>query len=636
MASTTIYPFGTGGSLPSNIGIINDLSTGGADKALAAEQGKVIGDYLFGNPYDVDLSGVTISNYSLGSSKTWNAGGKHSVVPVTPGEKIWLEVTESPVAGGGWYGFLTSTYTPPSSNSSIPLVTGTDRVWLNKSAGKKELTVPEGAAYLCYCPQDGTGSTASWALQKMSEPGMKEDYPSEATIVDVVDVDAITEKICSLGSNGRWLLQTNQLQRHKVIPVTPGMTVMVKAKNSTNNGNFLGWLTSSYTPPTANNQVIPYAGGSGRISQNDSSGWVERVAPAESAYLCLVTVNGDNYTTDWEVKRYINTSFKNALENYSLYKHDVIDNCKTGGVTSPFSAEQGKKLYEMVTGGGIPLGLTKVAYEGAPVNPSKSHYVAAKQVASIGNLSYQGGACFGDYLFLFTNNNATCYILNLATSTLLQTYSIPSADRGFVSNCHCNTVNFGTEYYDENDPFPLIYVSTGYSDGTDTGALVYRIVATTESDVTTYALALVQTLKMPGTGWTEFVVGADGDCYLCYTSTRTIYRMKMPKLSEGDLTFDLEDAIGVYQFTSQPAWYNGSRNQNRMYHNGKIYLVSGVPESDEKALFIVLDLATQTREVEIDLSTLGFTAEPETTFLWNGAFCIAFRMSSGVFALYFE
>ena len=49
MADSTIYPYGTGGHLPSSIGIINDLTTGGVDKALSAEMGKYIGhkiDYL--------------------------------------------------------------------------------------------------------------------------------------------------------------------------------------------------------------------------------------------------------------------------------------------------------------------------------------------------------------------------------------------------------------------------------------------------------------------------------------------------------------------------------------------------------------------------------------------------------------
>lgn len=46
MADKTVYPFGTGGQLPSSIGIINDLTTGGADKALSAEMGKALADMI--------------------------------------------------------------------------------------------------------------------------------------------------------------------------------------------------------------------------------------------------------------------------------------------------------------------------------------------------------------------------------------------------------------------------------------------------------------------------------------------------------------------------------------------------------------------------------------------------------------
>lgn len=46
MANKTVYPFGTGGQLPSSIGIINDLTTGGADKALSAEMGKELGQLI--------------------------------------------------------------------------------------------------------------------------------------------------------------------------------------------------------------------------------------------------------------------------------------------------------------------------------------------------------------------------------------------------------------------------------------------------------------------------------------------------------------------------------------------------------------------------------------------------------------
>lgn len=48
MANKTVYPYGTDGQLPSSIGIVNDLDTGGVDKALSAEQGKELKFMLTG------------------------------------------------------------------------------------------------------------------------------------------------------------------------------------------------------------------------------------------------------------------------------------------------------------------------------------------------------------------------------------------------------------------------------------------------------------------------------------------------------------------------------------------------------------------------------------------------------------
>ena len=53
MANSTIYPYGTGGSLPTGYPIINDLTTGGADKALSAEMGKELNDKMYRKPETV-------------------------------------------------------------------------------------------------------------------------------------------------------------------------------------------------------------------------------------------------------------------------------------------------------------------------------------------------------------------------------------------------------------------------------------------------------------------------------------------------------------------------------------------------------------------------------------------------------
>lgn len=56
MSNTTIYPYGTDGELPASVGIINDLVTGGADKALSAQQGVVLRGLIGSNkrPYQFE------------------------------------------------------------------------------------------------------------------------------------------------------------------------------------------------------------------------------------------------------------------------------------------------------------------------------------------------------------------------------------------------------------------------------------------------------------------------------------------------------------------------------------------------------------------------------------------------------
>ena len=79
MANTTVYPYGTGGTLPASIAVINDLTTGGVDKALSAEQGKYIGgkietyddvvDDLYGAEREVtesvNFAGESLYNISI-------------------------------------------------------------------------------------------------------------------------------------------------------------------------------------------------------------------------------------------------------------------------------------------------------------------------------------------------------------------------------------------------------------------------------------------------------------------------------------------------------------------------------------------------------------------------------------------
>ena len=103
MANQTIYPYGTGGQLPSSIGIINDLTTGGADKALSAEMGKHLGpiDDLITTATEVIrptyTTGYKLGNYqwAIGEIRTQepksNSTGKWAKMAVLAGDtaNVW-------------------------------------------------------------------------------------------------------------------------------------------------------------------------------------------------------------------------------------------------------------------------------------------------------------------------------------------------------------------------------------------------------------------------------------------------------------------------------------------------------------------------------------------------------------------
>jgi lysophospholipase L1-like esterase len=92
MANQTIYPYGTNGQLPSSIGVINDLTTGGADKALSAEMGKRLGNGLYGEEQSHTQASANgkhdITNDVLSPTKTSYSHAGSLLLPVTAGQVV--------------------------------------------------------------------------------------------------------------------------------------------------------------------------------------------------------------------------------------------------------------------------------------------------------------------------------------------------------------------------------------------------------------------------------------------------------------------------------------------------------------------------------------------------------------------
>ena len=151
MANKTVYPFGVGGQLPGNIGIVNDLKTGGADKALSAEMGKEIagGEEIVAT---IDLTDYSENSFIINALNKWEdtPTSKCVLIPLGKTQHISIEMD----GGNGMIAFLKSTThtagtTPDFSSSYQARIQITD-------GNSAEYDVPEDATYLYVATHSST------------------------------------------------------------------------------------------------------------------------------------------------------------------------------------------------------------------------------------------------------------------------------------------------------------------------------------------------------------------------------------------------------------------------------------------------------------------------------------------------
>ena len=144
MANTTVYPFGTNGTLPAGVGIINDLKTGGADKALSAEQGKILGGMVI-EYIPIKLSEYGKSGGLIAAGGAWTGSNTHKFTQfkVKPGEvySITAGTNYASYAFFASLGVWSNGGTPPYATGE----TGRHDILAGETA---EFSIPEGCSYL--------------------------------------------------------------------------------------------------------------------------------------------------------------------------------------------------------------------------------------------------------------------------------------------------------------------------------------------------------------------------------------------------------------------------------------------------------------------------------------------------------
>lgn len=184
----------------------------------------------------------------------------------------------------------------------------------------------------------------------------------------------------------------------------------------------------------------------------------------------------------------------------------------------------------------------------------------------------QDGAMFGGYMFCF-DADGECRVNSIAARKQVASFRLDKAD---ILTPHSNAVCFGTEYYAENDEFPLLYTNIYNS---------YAAVMRDKDNVTRFF---------------EFDVPhfTDG-------TYNGIYDANVVTLTEKDIReqFDCDYAAFI---------------QGACYFDGKIFSLEGFTVPPEKGdsftaqpKLMVVDMIGRKQIATINLYKLGLSVEPE-------------------------
>lgn len=245
----------------------------------------------------------------------------------------------------------------------------------------------------------------------------------------------------------------------------------------------------------------------------------------------------------------------------------------------------------------------------------------------------QGGASFGNYFFQGYNGNSIMDVFDLKKKEFVCRMQVPAPPGN--KRYHVNTINFGNQFVNEEDKFPVLYVCSGYTiteKSTDSYVFVYRIKEVGEKS---FDLELIQTITLRDfcvDKWTEAVIDNEHDA-IWVKSESCIYRkFTIPHISEGDcILTPYENVLDEINLGIQPFY---SHNQGHLFYEDRIILVTGVPSWGETIALVVINTLLGKREHVLDLFEIGLVDksnngnnyfEPESVIVYDGQVMICYR-----------
>jgi len=260
--------------------------------------------------------------------------------------------------------------------------------------------------------------------------------------------------------------------------------------------------------------------------------------------------------------------------------------------------------------------------------------------SSFANNSYanQSAAVYNDYLFIVPIFRWKIYMYSLKEKDLLCSCEMTAMTELGASGgdiYHCNQTCFGSDYYDANDPFPLLYISQRARSDKRCFTEVFRIIANRsnqDSEFSSFKLELVQTIYFPpmsesnSMGNVNTVIDRESKLLYTYSRNRqydTNYRQckiscfSIPDIYKSEVYLEDTDIINSYMLNISAYYMQGACIEG---HN--LYIARGSTSVGYIDVNII-DLNTRKNVKQLDLLGKGYTWEPEGCFSYNGQLMIS-------------
>lgn len=663
MANQTIYPYGTNGELPSNIGIINDLTTGGSDKALSAEMGKQLNSVVVqkqdkiiehnvlspiswvkrvASGSDNTLSVIDYNSYSCSLYVNNTSTGSRFAMKVdgltigtTYNYEFYLyklvdgeEIPVSTLTGGGSYDKITD----DGNNQSITLT----RSYGSENQGRYYGTIKRTSSYGNYWSFALASQTSWLSVGDTLVVRMSRLYSDDAYAFGFDD-EPIQDSVNLVKSGGIYGFVKKQGVQYEINPsdiygFINGVYIDGSAKWKTSSTTSIAFI--KLLPSHRYRLVLPVGVSTVYSLLNE----VPSSTPSNNTSVTQWASGESGRHEVYAEDTYIDTPNDDSIYYcYHVASTDRRVNWKLYDAETDVFGEELERRESR-----------RYAYDGEDIDLSdKPRKCNVIYNTAFKTTTHQSSSLFGYHLFVVMNGDSVMTIHDYyigggynpkgwsVHAPIYGSYTtVPNI--GNATRSHCNSCAFSNNYYDASDDFPIFYITVNDEVGGRVQWAGYRVVNPVykeDGSISSFSLENVHNIFLPvetednGLGNTNVVFDRARNefwGYGRYNGTGSEWSLKMTYTRFGNIPYN--GTTDVYLTDDDIKEQFRYKDISMAYAQGGCikndWLIFGQGYNSVNLIYCnIVNLRTH-ELTRLDLKALGFTYEPEGAFVMNNAICL--------------